>query len=59
MGQAAGTATALALEHDADDMRTVDVAELRRELSAAGMQLDPARHEPFAPVTTPNPEDAD
>jgi len=49
MGQAAGTAAALALETGAGDIRALDVACLRAALAAAGMELDPARHQAFAP----------
>ncbi len=49
MGQAAGTTAALALESAADNIRAVDITRLRGELTAAGMELDPARHQAFAP----------
>ncbi len=49
MGQAVGTAAALALEGGLDDVRQVDVPALRAVLAAAGMELDPRRHEAFAP----------
>jgi hypothetical protein len=47
MGQAAGTASALAIELDARDIRDVPVAELRKVLAADGVELDPERHEKF------------
>lgn len=56
-GQAAGTAAGLALEQSVE-LRSLDVASLRRELRAAGMELDPARHEAFAPCVTPDRQDA-
>jgi hypothetical protein len=49
MGQAAGTAAALALEAGAEDVRAVDVGQLQRLLEDGGIALDPARHEAFAP----------
>lgn len=59
MGQAAGTAAAMAVERGLDDLRQLDVAELREELRRAGMELDPRRHRAFAPESTPDPADAD
>ncbi len=55
MGQAAGTAAALALEARVEDVRGVDVSALRAILEAHGMALDPRRHEAFAPELTPDP----
>jgi glycine/D-amino acid oxidase-like deaminating enzyme len=55
MGQAAGTAAALALEAAVDDVRQVDVNALRAALTADGMELDPRRHQAFAPEVTPDP----
>lgn len=49
MGQAAGTAAAMAIEQKLDNVRGLDVPALQRELTAAGMELDPARHQPFSP----------
>jgi hypothetical protein len=49
MGQAAGTAVAMALEQKLADIRQLDVRALQRELTAAGMELDPTRHKPFSP----------
>ncbi len=49
MGQAVGTAVALALETGVDDIRDIDVARLRTLLAEAGMELDPARHQAYAP----------
>lgn len=57
MGQAVGTAVALALEQGMDDVRQVDIGQLRRELTAEGVELDPTRHEAFAPGPTPARED--
>jgi hypothetical protein len=48
MGQAAGTASALAIELDARDIRDVPVTELRKVLIADGVELDPRCHEAFA-----------
>jgi len=58
MGQAAGTAAALAVERGVADIRTVDVAELRKVLIADGMELDPRRHQAFGPGETPDPSGA-
>jgi hypothetical protein len=52
MGQAVGTGVALALENGLADIREVEVTELRAELTAAGLELDPARHTAFAPSLT-------
>ena len=49
MGQAAGTAAALALEAGLADVRKLEVETLRRTLAADGMELNPRRHEAFAP----------
>lgn len=57
-GQAAGTAAALMLECGLPDLRALEVSLLRHELQAAGMQLDPRRHEAFAPCVTPDRADA-
>jgi hypothetical protein len=53
-GQAAGTAAAWGLEAGVADLRSVDVESLRGQLRAAGMELDPAKHEAFAPCVTPD-----
>jgi hypothetical protein len=50
MGQAAGTAAAMAVEEGADDVRQVDVPALRQQLTADGMELDPNRHRAFSMV---------
>ena len=55
MGQAAGTAAALAVEKGLDDVRGVDIAMLRATLTADGMVLDPRQHVAFAPELTPDP----
>jgi glycine/D-amino acid oxidase-like deaminating enzyme len=55
MGQAAGTAAALALEGGVEDVRAVDVSALQAILEAHGMVLDPRQHEAFAPELTPDP----
>jgi len=52
MGQAAGTAAAMAVEAGARDLREVPVAEIRTALAAGGVELDPRRHEAFAPHDT-------
>lgn len=49
MGQAAGTAAALALEAGLHEIRDLPVAELRRRLAADGVELDPRRHTAFSP----------
>ncbi|MBN2472393.1 MAG: FAD-dependent oxidoreductase [Anaerolineae bacterium] len=49
MGQAAGSAVGLALAQAAADIRAVDVQRLRGMLAQAGMVLDPARHQAYAP----------
>lgn len=48
MGQAAGTASAIAIEKNARDIRKIPIDELRRQLARDGMELDPARHKAFA-----------
>lgn len=58
MGQAAGTATALAIENGAKDIRRVNINKLRAQLSADGMELNPRKHRSFAPEVTPNRNDA-
>jgi glycine/D-amino acid oxidase-like deaminating enzyme len=55
MGQAAGTAAALALEGGVDDLRAVDIGALRATLRADGVALDPRAHRAFAPEITPDP----
>lgn len=49
MGQAAGTAAALAVESGIADIRDIDVTQLRSILTADGMELDPRQHQAFAP----------
>lgn len=49
MGQAVGTAAALAAEAKARDIRELPVETLRAALTADGMELDPAKHRAFAP----------
>ena len=49
MGQAAGTAAAMTVSSGCEDIRQVPVAKLRGALSAAGVELDPAKHTPFPP----------
>lgn len=55
MGQAVGTAAALAIEAGVDDVRQVDMDRLRAALAVDGMELDPAAHLAFAPELTPDP----
>jgi hypothetical protein len=55
MGQAVGTAAALAVEAEVADVRDIDVPALRETLRADGMVLDPEAHEAFAPEITPDP----
>lgn len=59
MGQAAGTAAALAVATSREDIRTIDIRTLRKRLTQDGIELDPHKHQPFAPEITPNPKDAD
>lgn len=49
MGQAVGTGVALALEQGAADVHALDVARLRAVLAQDGMELDPAKHDAYAP----------
>ena len=58
MGQAAGTAAALAVESGTDDIRHLDITALRAQLSRDGMELDPRKHKSFAPEVTPSAKDA-
>ena len=48
MGQAVGTAAALALEAGARNIRELPAAALRRQLQQDGVELDPARHTAFS-----------
>ena len=59
MGQAAGTAASLAVETGAANLRDIDVAELRGRLSAAGVELDPGKHKPFAGQQAPDRRNAE
>ncbi len=52
MGQAAGTAAALAIETGVADLRDVSISSLRQTLKTDGMELNPARHTAFAPHDT-------
>lgn len=52
MGQAAGTAAALAIETETGDLRDIDVPRLREVITTDGMELDPTRHKAFAPNDT-------
>jgi hypothetical protein len=54
MGQAAGTAAAMAVDAGLEDVRSLDVGALRSALKAGGMELDPSRHESFSPEETPD-----
>jgi len=58
LGQAAGTAAALALERKAEDIRSIDITALQSVLRRNGIELDPLKHRPFAPEITDNPENA-
>jgi len=49
MGQAAGTAAAMAAAEGLADVRALDVGRLREQLTADGIELDPAKHKAFAP----------
>lgn len=55
MGQAAGTAAAMAAEQALGDFRELDVDGLRADLAAHGVELDPRKHAAFAPELTPDP----
>ena len=52
LGQAAGTAAALALTTACEDLRALDVGRLRERLVAQRVELDPRRHKAFAPEVT-------
>ena len=54
MGQAAGTAAALAVEDGLANIRDVDMTALRATLSTDGVELDPRKHQAFAPELTPD-----
>jgi hypothetical protein len=54
MEQATGTAAALAVEHGVKDIRDISITELRAELTASGVELDPARHKPAAQRKKPD-----
>lgn len=57
MGQAAGTAAALAVETNAGDIRQISVQRLRKVLAEHDVELDPSRHKAFAPQDTRFDED--
>jgi len=59
MGQAAGTAAAIAVEARRRDLREVDVKALRAELAKAGVELDPGKHKSFAPSRHSGRKEAD
>ncbi|MDX9952929.1 MAG: FAD-dependent oxidoreductase [Anaerolineae bacterium] len=48
-GQAAGTAAALALEMQVNALRDISVPRLRAILSTEGIELDPRKHQAYAP----------
>jgi hypothetical protein len=52
VGQAAGTATALAVEAGATNIRDMAPAEIRTILTADKVELDLHKHEAFAPHDT-------
>lgn len=56
MGQAAGTAAALAHEGGLASIGELDITALRRQLAADGMELDPSRHRPFSGHASPREE---
>ena len=61
MGQAAGTAAAMAVARTLGSIRHLPVDELRRALADAGVELDPAKHKAFPPSAeseTPDREGA-
>lgn len=57
MGQAAGTAAALAVESGKANIRDISIPKLRSILTADGMELDPGKHTAF--LTTISQLDAD
>lgn len=52
MGQAVGTAAAMAAELGCGDIHDLPITELRRNLINDGMELDPRKHTAFAPHNT-------
>jgi hypothetical protein len=52
MGQAVGTAAAMAAELGCDDINNLPITELRRNLHNDGMEIDPRKHTAFAPHNT-------
>jgi glycine/D-amino acid oxidase-like deaminating enzyme len=54
MGQAAGTAAAMAVEQGLGDIRQLNVVRLRADLAADGIELEPHQHAAFAPELTPD-----
>lgn len=52
MGQAVGTAAALAVEARYRNIRELPIEKLRAQLAADDMELDPAKHQAFAPDDT-------
>lgn len=59
MGQATGTAAALAVEQNLSDIRGLDITQLRARLVEEGVELDPTKHEAFCPELTPDPAQAE
>ncbi|MCH8514427.1 MAG: FAD-dependent oxidoreductase [Kiritimatiellae bacterium] len=57
MGQAVGSAAALATELRTDNIRKVPMETLRAALTADGMELNPAKHRAFAPDNSDFDED--
>lgn len=49
MGQAVGTAAAMAVESGITDIRRLNIVNLRAQLQKDGMELDPKKHVPFNP----------
>ncbi len=49
MGQAIGTAAALLIENGHTDIREIDVSTLQKVLLKDRIELNPAKHTPFAP----------
>lgn len=49
MGQAVGTAAAMAVESGISDIRRINMDNFRAQLRQAGMELDPQKHAPFNP----------
>jgi hypothetical protein len=58
MGQAAGTAAALAVKMGLTDLKYLPIELLQKTLIETGMELDSKKHLAFAPELSPDPEAA-